>query len=240
MISTPYLLLDLNSQNAAMGSRAAHTLLPCSRVLLASLELLAIPEAARGDNEALVPLSMEPCMCPEVHACVCWCIWIIWAVCMSLWVQSPMVLVTPGPAAALPPTNGLCLPAGPSPHSSCPQHCPAPRAGTGTQACVCALSHGVGHLWVCPTGVTAPGVCCSGASEHPPVRQCRSLPLCHPSVCPGLMRVQLLCPGMNSSAHQAVVPCAPGCQHRLCLQALLCHPLCSHVGAPIPTPPQLL
>lgn len=47
-ISTPYVLLDLNPQNAVMGSQAAYTLFPCSRVLLAFLEPLAIPEAARG------------------------------------------------------------------------------------------------------------------------------------------------------------------------------------------------
>ena len=66
VISTPYLPLDLNSQNTVTGSRAARTLLPCSRVLLASLEPLAIPEAAQGDNEALVPLSMEAVHVP-VH-----------------------------------------------------------------------------------------------------------------------------------------------------------------------------
>lgn len=78
VISTPYLLLDLNSQNAVTGSQAAHTLLPCSRVLLASL---AIPEAAGGDNEGLVPLSHA---CAQRHMCVCRSVNGCRAVCVSL------------------------------------------------------------------------------------------------------------------------------------------------------------
>lgn len=91
----------------------------------------------------------------------------------------------------------------------------------GTYVCVCVCAHQC-------RAVSVPGTL-----EHPSVGQHRSLPL---SICPGLMGVQLRCPGMNSSAHPAAVPCASGHQQRLCLQALLCHLLCSHLDAPICIP----
>lgn len=116
------------------------------------------PRGCPGGQRGFGPSEHEVCMYPE--ACVCGC--------RAVWVQSSAAPVTPGSAAA-PPTK-QALSASPSPRPSCPSSAPVPQAGTGTQACVHALSHPAwGHLWVCLPGATAPGGCCAGASEHTPV-----------------------------------------------------------------------
>ena len=71
MVSTTYLPRDLDSQTAVRGSWAAHALLPCSRVLLGSLEPLAVPEAARGMTRLRsLWVWSRACTRRHVHVCV--------------------------------------------------------------------------------------------------------------------------------------------------------------------------
>lgn len=102
------------------------------------------------------------------------------ALCVPAWAQPPGVPVAAGPAAAS-ATSKRALPARRPPPTSPPPP-PLPRAGGWPRdpgVCPCAVPPGVGRLWVCVPGVTAPAVCCASASEHPPV----SAGPCHRAVC---------------------------------------------------------
>lgn len=109
-------------------------------------------------------------------------------------------------------TNKLCLPATalvpPAPGTA---H--VPRAGAGTRACVHALSHPAWDTFGSVSLQSQPQeFAAAGTAEHPPVRQCRSLPPCRPSVCPGYMgiaqptRLLSLVPPAVSMASLALSP----------------------------------